>query len=310
MRKTIITGANGFVGSHLVRELIDNKIQVISIIRNANSDLSLLPKSKYNRIVYCDMSEIKNLTELISDRDIDVFYHMAWQGSAGNERSSESIQMQNVLWTSESVKVAKELGCKRFVGAGSIIEKETISLLFTNDTKLALNYIYGAGKLMAHILSKAVATQINIEHVWGMITNAYGPGEISPRLINTTLRKIIKNEELQFTSATQNYDFIYITDVARAFYYLGCQGKPFNNYVIGSNFPKPLKNFLSDIAKMYSYQDKLNFGAIPSNNAHLSLKDYDSSNLYNDTEFQTKCTFEEGIRNTMNWLQKSEINNG
>lgn len=80
-----------------------------------------------------------------------------------------------------------------------------------------------------------------------MITNAYGVGEFSPRFVNTTLRKIIDGEPLRFTAATQNYDFVYVSDVAKAFYLVAKNGKPFREYMIGSGDAKPLKQFILEM---------------------------------------------------------------
>jgi UDP-glucose 4-epimerase len=83
--------------------------------------------------------------------------------------------------------------------------------------------------------------------VWAYITNTYGVGESSPRFLNSTIRKIIHGEPLEFTSGIQNYDFIYVTDVAKAFRLLGEKGKANKGYIIGSGAAKPLRQFVEEI---------------------------------------------------------------
>ena len=97
------------------------------------------------------------------------------------------------------------------------MEHETLAAAYKDGNHPGLGYIYGGGKLIAHVMSMSVAADIGIDLVWAEITNAYGVGELSPRFVNTTIRKIIHGEPLQFTAGTQNYDFVYIDDVARAF---------------------------------------------------------------------------------------------
>lgn len=120
--------------------------------------------------------------------------------------------MRNALNTVECMKAAKELGCSRFVCAGSIMEYEVEAVIHTQGSRPGMGYIYGMGKHIAHCMCKSVAANIGIDLLWSMITNAYGVGELSPRFVNTTLRKIINGEPLQFTAATQNYDFVYVRD--------------------------------------------------------------------------------------------------
>lgn len=306
MKKAIVTGANGFVGSHLVKELLSHGIEVIAVIRNEDSDLQSLPAHPKLSMVYCQLEEISRLKEKITDRDSDVFYHFAWNGSAGKARTDEKLQMQNALWTVDCVRTAKELGCRRFVGAGSIMEKETFAAVYTQGNQPGPAYIYGTGKLTAHCISKAVAAQLGMEHCWGVITNAYGPLEVSPRFINTTIRKILHNEPLQFTAATQNYDFVYITDVAKAFYLIGTSGKPFCNYTIGSSDAKPLREFITELRQILAPDKELLFGDIPFTGIDMPLSEFSTKVLQQDTGFAISVPFGEGIQQTANWLKKLE----
>lgn len=306
MKKAIVTGANGFIGSHLVKELIDKNVEVIAVVRNEKEKIESLANIEGVKIVYCEMSKMHTLSEKIVDRDIDVFYHFAWSGSAGMARVDEKLQTQNALWTVDAVRIASELGCKRFVGAGSIMEKETMAAVYTQKNKPGLNYIYGTGKLTAHCISKAVAAQLGIEHVWSIITNAYGPGEISQRFINTTIRKIINNDLLQFTAATQNYDFIYITDVAKVLYYIGLKGKPFCSYTIGSSNAKPLREFITELQQALAPDREMYFGDIPFTGINLSLDQFSTENTERDIGFKAAVSFTEGVRMTRNWIELLE----
>lgn len=306
MKKVIVTGANGFIGSYLVRELVSNGIEVIAVVRNDRSNTKLLSDIGKIRIIYCELSEISTLADKITDRDIDVFYHFAWEGSAGSARVDAELQMKNVLWTAEAVRIAKELGCHRFVGAGSIMEDETIAAVTTQENRPGLPYIYGTGKFTAHCISKSIAASIDMDHIWGVITNAYGPGELSPRFINTTIRKIINNERLQFTAATQNYDFVYITDVAKAFYFMGLLGKPFSRYLIGSSHAKPLKEFIIEMQQILAPKIDLQFGDIPFTGINLPLEVFSTENITKDTGYRPSVPFSEGIKITMDWLKGME----
>ena len=166
-----------------------------------------------------------------------------------------------------------------------------------------MSYIYGMAKHMAHCICKSIAADIGIELVWPMITNAYGVGEISPRFVNTTIRKILNNEPLQFTSALQNYDFVYITDVAEAFYLIAKNGKPFCEYLIGSGNAKPLKNFILEMQNELAPDTVPVFGNIPFTGTNLPISVFDTSATENDTGFKAKIGFAEGTRMTMEWMK-------
>lgn len=304
MKKVILTGATGFVGNAVLKELIKNDIYVIAISRSKNP--KNIPNSKFVKYISCDLSEMEKLESKITDRDIDTFYHFAWSGVSGENRIDIDLQLNNVKWSIDSLNVAKKIGCKRFVVAGSIMEQEAIAATYTQGNRPGLGYIYGASKIAAHTIMMAIASKIEIDLIWTTITNAYGIGEISPRMVNNNLRKIIRKESPKFTAGTQNYDFVYIDDVARAFYLIGKNGKPFNNYIIGSSTAKPLKYFLLEMKNSVAPDLDFIFGDVPFEGVNLPLEKFDTSKTEKDTGFRAEISFAEGTKRTINWLKKVE----
>lgn len=304
MKKTIVTGANGFVGSALVKELLKNNVEVIALdMPECNGNIPADDRVKFLGLTLDNIGQLK---DLVTDKDFDCFYHFAWAGSAGAARADTKLQLQNAQWTIDCLRAAKEIGCQKFVAAGSIMEHETIAAAYTQGNKPGLGYIYGSGKLVAHTMAMSVAADIGIDLLWAEITNAYGVGEVSPRMVNTTIRKVINGEAPQFTAGTQNYDFVYIDDVARAFYLIGRNGKPFNEYLIGSSNAKPLKEFLLEMKAAIAPDLDFIFGDISFTGINLPLEKYDCSKTETDTGFKAEISFGEGCKKTMEWLKKVE----
>ena len=306
MNRIVVTGAAGFVGSAVCKECLKNGyfVYAIDIVDNPVQRLPLEDKN----LVYikCNLSDLDAIENKLTNKDIDTFFHFAWKGSAGPLREDYVCQIDNAKSTVELLKLAKRIGCKKFVVAGSIMEFETNEAIYSQDTKPQMSYLYGVGKTLAHELCKPIANNIGIDLVWAYITNTFGVGEKSPRLINNTIKKCINHEELNFTSGTQNYDFIYIDDVAVAFRLLGEKGKPNKGYLIGSGQAKPLKEFLTLLIKTCDKDAVGNFGNIPFTGVNQSLETFSIKELQEDCGFEPKVSFEEGIRRTFEWLKKEE----
>lgn len=299
MKKVIVSGANGFVGGALVKELVYHGIEVLALDMEGHQDN--LPASEL--VTFCSFSldQTGELQEKIKDRDFDTFYHFAWAGSAGPARADTALQLKNAQWTVDCLRLSKEMGCSRFVNAGSIMELETIKAAFNPGNKPGLGYIYGSGKLVAHTMCKSVAADIGVDLLWAMITNAYGVGERSPRMVNTTIQKCIRGESPQFTAGTQNYDFVYIDDVAKAFYLIGKNGKPFHEYLIGSSNAKPLKEFLLEMKEAIAPELDFIFGDIPFTGINQPLEEFDCSLTEAHTGFRAEISFAEGCKRTRDW---------
>ncbi len=305
MKTVFVTGASGFIGTALVKELIARGADVTAMVRE-EKESSRIIREFGAKVVLCDLENLNLLPEKTQGKVFDTFYHLAWNGSAGSDRINSRLQLDNAQYAVDAVHVAAAMGCKRFIGAGSIMESETNTAANAQGNKLGMPYIYGAGKLAAHVMSKAAAANVGIDHIWPMITNAYGPGEVSPRFVNMTLRKMIHKEPLQFTAATQNYDFIYIDDVARAFYLVGENGKAFFQYIVGSGSARPLKEFISEMQKALAPDQSLLFGDVPFTGINLDLECFSTNAILKDTGFSPEVDFVEGTRRTMEWLKEVE----
>ncbi len=305
MKNVIITGADGFVGSYTVKHFLAEGKKVLALdMGESPRRLEPHPNMQY---MQCDISNTKAMLEAIPANEYDTFIHFAWAGSAGDARFDYNLQMQNALNTVECLKAAKQLGCSRFVCAGTIMEYEVEAAIHEQGSRPGMGYIYGMGKHIAHCLCKSVAANIGIDLLWPMITNAYGVGELSPRFVNTTLRKIINGEPLQFTAATQNYDFVYVTDVAKAFFLVAEKGKPFCEYMIGSRHARPLKEFILEMVKACAPDAKPLFGDVPYTGTNIPLSIFAIDAIRENCGFEPEVSFAEGTRRTMDWLKMVEL---
>ncbi|AFM01821.1 nucleoside-diphosphate-sugar epimerase [Desulfitobacterium dehalogenans ATCC 51507] len=302
MKKVVVTGANGFVGSALVEELVKSGVEVTAIVRNEQSNCSRIKDLPKLKIVFCPLDEIRNLAKIIVERHFDVFYHFAWEGSAGTLRSNYELQLKNVQYSCDAVIASRDISSKKFVLPGSIMGYECAQIMSTQNVPGSGN-VYSAAKLAANYMARTVAAEVNIDYVVGTISNIYGMGEISPRFVNTTLRKFLSGERTAFTSGEQIYDFIYITDAAKAFNAIGECGQANKNYYIGSIEPKPLKDFLKVMRDRVDPRIPLNLGEIQYSGVPLDYSLFDLHLLNEDTGFVPEVSFEDGIDKTIAWLK-------
>lgn len=300
--KAIVTGANGFIGKKLVEELTNRNYEIIALDIRFDEILSNNPLVTCINVMH---KEISDLAGLIPETIYDCFYHLAWAGTSGPSRADYNMQLNNVKMACQYVELCKKINCKRFLYASSINEMETYEYLQSDNIEPGGGYIYGTGKLAAHLMGETVAKANGIDFIPVIITNIYGVGEVSARMIYTSLVKLLNNEHCSFTEGYQMYDFIYITDAINSIVEVSEKGKPFNSYYIGSGEPKPLREFLLAMRDIVSPGTELGFGDIPFKGVDISYNQFDLKKVEKDTGYTNKVSFEQGIEMTFNWIKKA-----
>lgn len=299
MKKVLVTGANGFIGKRLINVLVEKGYKVVALDIQFDDDLF------NNTSVICINvlgKAVANLKDNIPPDNYDYFFHLAWAGTSGLARTDYEVQLNNAKMTCDYIKLCKDLGCKRVIYASSINEVETYEYLQSDDIEPSGGYIYGAAKLAAHLMGETVAKLNSVEFIPVIITNIYGVGEESARMIYTSLNKLINKEHCSFTAGYQTYDFIYITDAINSIIEVAEKGKAFNRYYIGSGEPKPLREFLIAMKNIVDPEAEIGLGDIPFKGVDISYDQFDLKKVEKDTGYKNKVSFAEGIKLTADWI--------
>lgn len=305
MRRAIVNGGAGFVGSALVRELSAAGIDVCVVVRpgffqKSNNRLKNLPV----HIVECGLDEISSLPSKLDYRDFDVWYQLAWDGLFGEDLKDYKKQLANVEFVMESIKTAKALGCRKVVGSGSISQYE-LQYPGGRDNPEDKHRVYKTAKLACEYMGTCVAQDIGIDFIWPIFTNIFGVGEFSPRLINSMIRRLLKGEHQSLSEGNQFYDFIYITDAARALRMIGEKGRPGRRYVLAGGNAAPLREFLVTVRDIVAPEAELGFGEMKFNGVYLPEELYSIGELTEDTGFVPNVSFREAIKLTSDWIRES-----
>lgn len=303
MKKVLVTGANGFIGKTLVNELLVRKYKVVALDIRFDD---VLVKNPNVTCVNVKDKAVENLKDEIPVAEYDSFFHLAWVGTSGPARADYNIQLNNVKLTCDYIKLCKEVGCKRVVYASSINEMETYEYLQSDDIEPVGGYIYGTGKLAAHLMGETVAKANDVEFIPVIITNIYGVGEKSERMVYTSIKKLINKEHCSFTAGYQTYDFIYITDAINSIIEVSEKGKAFNRYYIGSGEPKPLREFLIEMKDIVDSEAEIGLGDIPFKGIDISYAQFDLKKVEKDTGYKNQISFAEGIKRTADYIRNGE----
>lgn len=299
MKRVIITGATGAVGTALIQEMIKNDIEVLVFCRENSERNEQIPKHPLVKKMYCDLSQFSEIQN-DTGKEYDVFYHFAWSGTTGAARNDMYLQNQNVKYALDAVVVAKRFGCTTFIGAGSQAEYGRFEGQLKPETPAFPEMGYGIGKLCAGQMTREYAHSLGLKHIWTRILSVYGPNDGKQSMIMSTINTLKRGETPKFTKGEQLWDYLYSGDAARAFRLLGEHGTDGKVYVLGSGIARPLAEYIRIIRDRVAPGMALDMGAIPYGERQVMHLQADIAALQEDTGWKPEIMFAEGIELLLN----------
>lgn len=300
MKRVIVTGATSMIGVALMEAaLADNEVEhIYAVIHPGTKKAGRIPKDPRICVVDCDLCEYEALPELIP-HTCDVFYHLAWPRTATYLESFEDICQKagNIRAVLTAVKAAKELGCSKFVGAGSQAEYGTAhSGKLAPDTPCEPVRADGVLKYAAGKLARIQAEAYGMSCVWIRIFSVYGRYDRPNSMVSATIRRLHYKEHCSFTPSQQLWDYLNVEDMGRAFYFAGKFATGSKVYCVGSGEERPLREFIETIRDVVDPMAELGIGELlyPANPVMWLCADI--SDFQRDTGWEPKIRFEKGIQ--------------
>lgn len=303
--KAIVTGATGFIGAALCREMLQNGHEVVAVIRPGGTKKEKLQFGESVRggltVLEMSLGELEDdLVAVVSDAD--VFFHLAWNGSSGGEREDFDAQYANIGYTAAAVRAAKKCGCRKFVGAGSQAEYGVVQETAEEERTPPNPFMmYGAAKLSACHMGRLVAEQEGVSFVWPRIYSVYGVGENPGTLVNYVMDTLRKGEIPELSPCENMWNFLYITDCVRALRMLAECENARGVFHVASKDTRLLKEYVTEMRDLIAPSAELRFGAKQANPSRTFWLQPDVTKL-EKIGFQAEVSFAEGIRRKINTI--------
>ena len=301
MKRVIITGATGCIGAALIRKCISEKIEVVAICHKGSKRISNIEKDSLVTILEADLEQLSSIP-IECEKTFDVFYHFGWEGTFGSSRKDYTLQLRNVQFSLDAVKVAKRLGCHTFIGAGSQAEYGRVEGMLNSESKTNPENGYGIAKLCAGLMTRQLCQDMGLRHIWTRILSVYGPGDNEYTMVMNTLRKMLNGEKTCFTKGEQIWDYLYVDDAAEILFQLGEKGKNGHTYCLGSGEPHKLSYYIETMKSLTKSNIPLGLGEIPYSDKQVMHLEADISDIVKDLQYRPSTSFEQGISATIDWI--------
>lgn len=303
IKRVMITGASGPLGTMLIRECIKNNVHVLAVIRPDSKNKKNIPVHDLIKIEECEITQIDKIPEHILE-SYDVCFHLAWAHTGDEGRNDPFLQEENILATLKTASCAKQLGCKVFIGAGSQAEYGVLNKKIDEATEERPETLYGIAKLAAGRLVTEYCRQNGMRCNWVRIFAVYGPYENDYIFTSYVIRTLLNGEEPILTSCEQIWDYLYSEDAVRALWLIAEKANKSGIYCLGSGEPRSIKEYVSIIHNSINPNLSLGIGKRSYGKNQIMHLEADISKLRADTGFMPRYTFEEGITKTIEWYRK------
>jgi len=297
MKKIIITGANGYIGTRLTLALASKGYQVVALVDGRFQYDALLQN---NNIVIIE-SALETIETLYDSREIegaDTIYHLAWSGVNALYRNDAEVQVQNVMFSLKVMEFAEHHKINKVIIPGSAAESGCGDGVISGKEIPSPSDMYSASKVAARYVCRKYAAQHNINLVWCLITSIYGPGRNDNNLISYVIKSLKNSEKPSTTKLEQQWDYIYIDDLINALVLLGEKGIGGKIYPIGSGTHKQMREYVETIRDLINPDLAIGIGDLPYKDPNkIDNQIMDISELMSDTGFEAEYSFANGIKN-------------
>ncbi|ABG51492.1 NAD-dependent epimerase/dehydratase [Trichodesmium erythraeum IMS101] len=274
MTQTIlVTGATGFVGSHLVRQLLNKGNRVI-ILKRSFSETKRI-ENCLSQITAYDIDRC-NIEKPFQDfGKIDAVVHTA---TATGRRQESLIEIfeANTAFPLKLLKTAKDFQTKTFINTDTYVNKSNILYQGLESYSLSKKHFQQWGKQIA-LIHQIKFLNVRLEYV-------FGQGDYRNKLISYASQQFLSNaSELKFTSGEQQRDFIHVEDVVLAYLLLlEKESKPsqyYQEYEVGTGKATSLRQLLEMLKELMQVQTELKFGALPQRRGEIMFSQADTKTI-------------------------------
>ncbi|MBU1017167.1 NAD-dependent epimerase/dehydratase family protein [Patescibacteria group bacterium] len=300
-KKILVTGANGFIGSHLVKGFLEAGAIVYPVIGPGPAVLNV-PS------VEIDITYFSSVKKYFADIKPDIVYHL---GAIVNLARDFEVGLQcvdiNIKGTLNVLEASALANVKHFIFFSTQEVYGNTKIPYKEDQILNPPSAYAISKLAGENFCKYHGETRNLNWTVFRLSTAYGFGQADARFIPTIIRNAIKGEDIFLNSGKKKRDYIYIKDVIDCVISSGCNKNALNQvFNVGGGVSYSLKGLVDEIVKLTDSKSKIFFNKFPDRVGEADNMLSDISKAEKILGWKPKTSLNKGLKNTIEFHRKNQ----
>lgn len=300
-----VTGANGFMGSRIVKRLAGYGAKVHVIVRET-SDLWRFEK-ELDRVDIC-MLEITSSEAVNACFGVikpEYVFHMAAYGVDHRKKVYLEAANTNIIGTINVLSAAKASGCRKLINTGTSMQYGNKPGSITEDSRYEPNNIYGSTKAAATILFHQLAQENELPAATIIPFGVFGESEGSHKFFPHVILSALRGIDVELSHCEQLRDYCYVENIIDGFLLAAADDSIKNEiFNIGSGEVHKLKYFVDLITEKIDCSCNIRYGAVEYRKNDLWSPMPDISRI-TQLGWKPRIGLEEGIITTIQWFRKN-----
>ena len=296
--RIFITGASGFIGSHLLEQLAGTNHQVAVLLRPAGNRGRIEPWLAGVEVIGGDLSRPEQWGAQLAQFGPETVIHLAWSGVVNSARDDLD-QTCNVQNTAELVKVSQRAGAKNWIGLGSQAEYGPCNARVDESQPANPTTLYGVAKLAAGLMARCLCANLGMRFAWLRLFSSYGPRDDVSWMIPSLILALKEGRRPALTHCEQLWDYIYAADAAEAVLMTALSSGAAGVFNLGSGQARPLREIVETIRDMVRPGAALGLGEVPYRPDQVMHLEANTGRLEAATGWRPKTSLAEGLRRTV-----------
>lgn len=302
MNPVLVTGASGFIGTHLVASLARQGIDVVSVSRKSGFQ----EDKRHFRVDLCDTAAVQRLFRQFNFSSV---VHLAAAGVSEETENIEGLVAVNTLATGAFARIALANKVQRFVYVGSAFEYRPQAHPMDESTPLGAPNLYGASKAAGWMMLDSLFRLEGLPLVTLRPFSVYGPGENPAKLVPYVIAQALQSEPIRLTLGSQVRDYVFVEDVVEALR-LGLTGpaSPGQVYNVGTGpqEAQTVRQFVEQILGAMGAPLRLCwFDRAARSRLDPPYLVSDPTRAHIELGWRPRVRFEEGLTRTIEWYKST-----